>query len=120
MKHVILPWPYKGLWPNDRPHWREKHKATQAYRFAVKCLIGRAEPGLIRITFCPKSRGPIPDRDNCIAAFKAGQDGIADALGVNDRDLTVIHEFGDRCKDGGVIVDILPLDNAVPFRGQIA
>lgn len=48
--------------------------------------------------------------DNCIAAFKAGQDGLADALGVNDRDLTVNYEMGDRCKDGGVIVDVFGAD----------
>ena len=120
MKHVILPWPYEALWPNARPHWAAKAKATKAYRFAVKCLVGNAEPGVVRITFCPKSRGPIPDRDNCIAAFKAGQDGIADALGVNDRDLIFTHEFGDRCKDGGVIVDILPVETRIPFRGQIS
>lgn len=119
MKRIFLDWPYEALWPNKRPHWAAKAKATKAYRFAAKCLVGNAEPGLIRITFCPKSRGPIPDRDNCIAAFKAGQDGIADALKVNDRDLTVIHEMGGRCKDGGVIVDILPLENTVELRGQI-
>lgn len=120
MKHVILPWPYEALWPNARPHWAAKAKATKAYRFAAKCLVGNAEPGVIRITFCPKSRGPLPDMDNAIAAFKAGQDGIADALGVNDRDLIFTHEFGDRCKDGGVIVDIVPLATTVEFRGQIS
>lgn len=119
MTHVILPWPYEALWPNARSHWAQKARQTKAYRFAAKCLVGNAQPGLVRVTFCPKSRGPIPDKDNCIAAFKAGQDGIADAFGVNDRDLTVVHEFGDRCKDGGVIVDILPFETRIPFRGQI-
>lgn len=120
MKRIFLPWPYEGLWLNDRPHWRVKAKATKAYRFAVKCLVGRADPGLIRVTFCPKPFGPMPDKDNCIAAFKAGQDGIADALGVNDRDLIVTHEFGDRCKNGAVIVDIMPETVAIEFRGVIS
>lgn len=120
MKRIFLDWPYDALWPNKRPHWAAKAKATKAYRFAAKCKTLGAEIGVIRVTFCPKPFGPMPDRDNCIAAFKAGQDGIADALGINDRDLTVIHEFGDRCKDGGVIVDILPLEKAVELRGQIS
>ena len=82
---VFLDWPYGSLWPNNRPHWASKAKATQAYRFAAKVQLRNAALGPIRITFCPKSRGPMPDMDNCIASFKAGQDGIADALGVNDR-----------------------------------
>ena len=105
---VFLDWPYKGLWPNDRAHWAVKSKATKAYRFAAKVKLLKATVGPIRVTFCPKAMGPMPDMDNCIAAFKAGQDGIADALGVNDRDLIVTHEMGGRCKDGAVIVEILP------------
>ncbi len=117
---VFLEWPYKGLWPNDREHWATVAKAKKAYRFAAKVKSLGAKPGVIRVTFCPKPTGPMPDKDNCIAAFKAGQDGIADALKVNDRDLTVIHEMGGRCKDGGVIVEFLPLETTIPFRGQIS
>ncbi len=119
MKHVILPWPYEALWPNARPHWAQKAKAVKAYRFAAKTMCNGAKPGVVRITFCPKPFGPLPDKDNCISAFKAGQDGIADALGVNDRDLIVTHEFGSRCRDGGVIVDIIPTVVEIPFRGSI-
>ena len=110
MRRIFLPWPDKSLWPNGRPHWAEKAKATKAYRFAAKAMLCGCPPGAVRVTFCPKPLGPMPDRDNCIAAFKAGQDGIADALGVNDRDLTVSHVFGDRCKDGAVIVEVFAPD----------
>ncbi|WP_226552959.1 hypothetical protein [Celeribacter naphthalenivorans] len=50
----------------------------------------------------------MPDLDNAVASFKAGQDGLADALGVNDRDLngSITHLIGDRCKDGAVIVEV--------------
>jgi hypothetical protein len=108
LKRVVLPWPYYGLWSNHRPHWAQKARATRSYRFAAKALALGADVGEVRVTFCPKSRGPLPDRDNCISAFKAGQDGIADALRVNDRDLTVKHFMGERCKDGAVIVEICP------------
>jgi crossover junction endodeoxyribonuclease RusA len=36
------------------------------------------------VTVHPKTRHPI-DRDNCVAALKSYLDGIADALGVDDR-----------------------------------
>lgn len=109
---IVLPWPYAGLWPNHRPHWSQKARATRGYRFTAATLAREAGwhlfPALpLRVTFCPKPKGPLPDLDNCIAAFKAGQDGLADALRVNDRNLRVTHEFGDRCKDGGVIVEIM-------------
>jgi hypothetical protein len=86
---------------------------VRGYRFAAKCLALGAEVGPIRVTFCPKPKGPAPDMDNCIAAFKAGADGLADALGVNDRHLRFAYEFGERCKDGGVIVEILAADQGV-------
>lgn len=120
MTRVLLEWPYPALWPNARAHWAVRAKATKGYRFAAKVKCLGAAPGIVRVTFCPKPMGPMPDKDNCIAAFKAGQDGIADALKINDRDLTVIHEMGGRCKDGGVIVEFLPLEASIPFRGQIS
>lgn len=120
MKRIFLPWPPKGLWPNDRPHWAQKAKVTKAARFMAKALLLGTQPGIVRITFCPKPLGPMPDKDNCISACKAYQDGIADALGVNDRGLIVTHEFGDRCKDGAVIVDIMPDTVAIEFRGVIS
>lgn len=39
----------------------------------------------VRITVFPKKYGPAPDKDNCVSAAKAYLDGIADAIGVNDR-----------------------------------
>lgn len=50
------------------------------------------------------------DNDNVEAAFKAGQDGIADALGINDKHISRIQtheEFPDHKKKGFVIVSVL-------------
>ena len=105
---IVLPWPFPALWPNKRPHWSAKARATRSYRFMTKVAAKDATLGPIRLTFCPKPLGPKPDKDNCIAASKALQDGLADALGVNDRDLIVTYDIGERCKDGAVIVDIGP------------
>lgn len=101
-----MPWPFPALWPNKRPHWSAKARATRSYRFTAKCFALGAEVGPITLTFCPKPLGPKPDLDNCIAAAKSLQDGLADAFGVNDRDLTVKYRMGERCKDGAVIVEI--------------
>lgn len=106
MSTITLPWPFPALWPNKRPHWSAKARATRAYRFTAKCLALGSDAGPIRVTYCPKPLGPTPDLDNCIAAFKAAQDGLADAFGVNDRDLIVTYRMGERCKDGAVIVEI--------------
>ena len=88
---VSLPYPHKALWPNGRVHWGEKarevkkHKrwAYDAMRAASFCIADSPIP--VHITVHPKRTGPLPDRDNCIAAAKAYLDGIADYLCVNDR-----------------------------------
>lgn len=103
---IVLPYPYPALWPNKRPHWSAKARATRSYRWTAKLAANGAKPGRVDLIFCPKPFGPPPDLDNCIAAFKAGQDGLADAMGINDRGLTFTYAIGDRCKDGAVIVEI--------------
>ena len=47
------------------------------------------------------------DTDNCLAAAKAGLDGMADALGVNDRQfqpVIIFREYGS--KPGKMIVEV--------------
>lgn len=103
---IVLPYPYPALWPNKRPHWSAKAKSTRSYRWMAKLAADGAKPGQVHVVFCPRPFGPPPDMDNCIAAFKSGQDGLADAMGVNDRSLKFTYEMGSRCKDGAVIVEI--------------
>lgn len=91
-----LPWPPSDLSPNRRVHWAKRAKAAKAYR--AECgwqvrssiTIGKLAELTIPdgklqlwIEFYPPDRRARDD-DNLIAAFKAGRDGIADALGVND------------------------------------
>jgi crossover junction endodeoxyribonuclease RusA len=89
---LILPWPPKELSPNARVHWREKAKLTKAYKTA--CWALTKESGIT----APDTTGRLhlwidfyqPDRrhrddDNMIASFKAGRDGLALALAVDDR-----------------------------------
>lgn len=94
---VDLPWPTKNLSPNARVHWASKAKAVKQYRLdcfwlcrdaGMKKLITAAQMHLYLEFFPPDRRKR--DDDNIIASFKAGRDGIADALCVND-DRFVLH-----------------------------
>jgi len=54
------------------------------------------------ITFDPPDRRPRDD-DNVLAAFKSGRDGIADALGIDDRALRVRPWLSDTPTKGGAV-----------------
>lgn len=89
---VTFPWMPKALNPNQRLHWSVVSKAKKSYRKA--CYTLALEAGLrgvdwegdihLWIDFYPPDRRQRDD-DNMIAAFKSGRDGLADALGVNDK-----------------------------------
>jgi crossover junction endodeoxyribonuclease RusA len=93
MSAVILPWPPKELNPNSRNHWAKTAKFKKSYRQICWALALEAkirvsttgeDPILLGITFFPPDRRG-RDTDNMFAAMKAGLDGIADALQVNDK-----------------------------------
>ena len=89
---IVLPFPVKILWPNGRTRnyrWRaaEVKKARTMANWAAraaKIKLGDS-PFPVHIEVRPKRYGPPPDVDACISAAKSYLDGIADALGVNDR-----------------------------------
>lgn len=65
-------------------------RAKRAYRndcfMQAKCQgawIMKNGPKRVLLRFYPRTRN-WPDWDNCIASFKAGLDGIKDAIGVDD------------------------------------
>lgn len=98
---VTLPWPDKKLSPNARVHFFTRSKTAKRYRYACKLRTLAAaqaerwnlaalrdlvsEGGKIHlfIDFYPPDRRDRDD-DNVIAAFKAGRDGVADALKIDD------------------------------------
>jgi len=91
--NFTLPWPPKELSPNARLHWSKKSKAAKVYRNACYMLAiqGGAKTGVpwdgdihCWIDFFPPDRRHRDD-DNMIASFKAGRDGLAQALGVDDK-----------------------------------
>jgi len=111
---ISLPYPPKELSPNARNHWAVKSTATKNYRHGCAKLAEKqgltkidAESLDLRVIFCPPDRRP-RDRDNAIAAFKAGQDAIADVTGIDDHKFQVTYApgWGNPIKGGAVIVEI--------------
>lgn len=88
-----LPFPHKLLWPNGsrgspravagqkRSHkqWAYIHALAERANFLPAEKIG------LHIIVHAKPKGPLPDRDNVVAAVKSYQDGIALALGIDDK-----------------------------------
>lgn len=94
---LVLPWPPKELSPNARVHWAQRARRAKAYRRACYWLAKAhghrpAADGrlCVVVEFVPPDRRA-RDRDNMLASIKAGLDGVAEALGVNDArfDLTI-------------------------------
>lgn len=101
MREVTLPWPPTALSPNARVHWAKRARAASAYRMACgwACkAAGLEAPEGDRIdlfvVFVPPTRRNRDD-DNLVASFKAGRDGIADALGIDDRRFRVHPSVSD-------------------------
>lgn len=119
---IELPWPAPELSPNARKHWRPLaalKKGAREYAYWVThnampddfwdafTFSGPLRPVNVTITFHPPDNRR-RDLDNAIAAFKASQDGIADALGIDDSKWNVTYRRGEPIKDGKVLVEILP------------
>lgn len=121
---IVLPWPDKRLSPNARVHWRAKAPvkvkaradATLATYAALECGLRDVRQALsgegplpVTVTFYPPDRRHRDD-DNMIGAFKSLRDGIADALGVNDRRFRPQYVFADPVKPGKIEV-VFPSKN---------
>lgn len=93
---LVLPWPPKELNPNQRLHPARKSGFVRRYRNTCWGLTleafgtgagKRLFPGdgviAVRLDFFPPNRRGRDD-DNCESAFKAGRDGVAEALAIDD------------------------------------
>lgn len=111
---IELGWPAKELSPNGRAHRmvvaRFKKAAKNEAGWATKIAnpirwAPAGETVKVHVIAHPKPDGPLPDKDNLIASIKAHLDGIAEVIGINDRDFEApTVEFADRCKLGKMIV----------------
>jgi crossover junction endodeoxyribonuclease RusA len=111
---IELGWPAPELSPNARVHAmvlaRFKKAAKIEAGWATKIAnpvrwAPQSETVAIHLIAHPKPTGPHPDSDNLIASCKAHLDGIAGALGINDRMFQApTVEWSDRCERGKLIV----------------
>ena len=99
---LTLPWPPAGLSPNARNHWAKTAKLKKQYREA--CAWTAASQGAyplppdtklhLTLTFVPPTRRQY-DLDNALARMKAGLDGLADVLRVDDKHWTLTIQKGE-------------------------
>ena len=109
MKQLILPYPPKELNPNRKLHWAQRAKIVKSYKavcFAltresgIKVGTGRVKMSIGFVKPDKRKR----DDDNIIASFKAGRDGVAWALGVDDFLFDVTYNVSGETCDGGAVV----------------
>lgn len=110
---IKLPWPPKEVSPNARS--RTYHKAAR-FKKAYRETCGKEAIAwganrmkfdgkvYVQIEFYPPDRRRRDD-DNMIGAFKAGRDGIADVIGVDDADWVTSYKFPK--ETGGYIIAVL-------------
>jgi len=110
-----LGWPDKALSPNasNRSHWGNKKRARDAAKaeaHAEAILRGannlQGNKFTLKITgyLGPRMRGW--DDDNLIAALKPHRDGIALAMGVDDKHFTCQFMGYERADKAGVIIEV--------------
>lgn len=111
---IELPWPNKGLSPNARLHWAAKSrlaKKAKADAYALALAAARSQPvepaGYVKVAieFCPPDRRG-RDLDNMLSSLKWALDGIAQALGVNDKRFAISMHVAEPCKGGKVVVHV--------------
>ena len=117
---IVFAWPPKELNPNFRGHWAVKARAAKEYRatcgWTAKCaavVVKWDGPIHLWIKFVPPDRRRRDD-DNCLSSFKAGRDGLADALGVNDRRFVVHPLLADAAVFRGAIEVVITSGSEAP------
>lgn len=117
---IELDWPATALWPNrsNGQHWAVRGKYAQAARQDAKTralqVLRRVDGGELAITshgqclpvtyvFHAPTRRRF-DLEGAYSALKAAQDGIADALGVDDYNFAPVVLLRGDVRHGGAVV----------------
>ena len=72
-----------------------------------------------KITFCPPCRRK-RDLDNALASIKAGLDGIADVIGVDDSKWSLALAWGEPVTRGRVQIELTAAAVKLPIRNTIS
>jgi hypothetical protein len=113
MKELILPWPDRALHPNSRTHYMARSKAAKAARKAA-WAIARQAWTVADMANLPDGRLHVwidgygtdrrrRDADGLLSSLKPWLDGIADALGVDDRRFVPHPWVKDEVRKGGEV-----------------
>lgn len=112
---VDLPWPDKDLSQNARVHWPRRAKAVKSARTTAAWLVRAGVPRkldwkgvALSVVFLPPDRRRY-DLDGLIGRMKALQDGISDAIGIDDRHFVPTYSLGSPVKGGLVRVTLSPV-----------
>jgi crossover junction endodeoxyribonuclease RusA len=125
VKEITLPWPDPKLTPHAKGHWRPKADATKEARnmaWAKAMEAPRVEcipDALIFVEYWPAAfRG---DVHNMHGRMKAYIDGIADAMGCDDKHFRVDFPsvWAGKSKPGKVVFRIVPPRVEIPLKGVI-
>jgi len=112
---IVLPWPPASLSGHANGHWRTKAAITRKYRKwacdAASLSLWLDGPRfsevgdiLVKIKFTPPNNRS--DRTNYPNRIKPYLDGIADALGVNDKRFLPSYEFCEAKAPGSVTITL--------------
>jgi hypothetical protein len=112
---IELPFPPASLSGHNKGHWRSKSdivarhrewamKAALAARSQLRIPLADSSDIYVSATFYPPDRRG--DRVNYPGRLKPYWDGIADALGVNDRRFLPSYHFAEPVKNGRVVIVI--------------
>ena len=112
MEIITFPWLDSRLSPNKRIDRRALIGAKRDAKLLAMSLTWDSKIAVIetdlqlKITFCPPDKRRL-DLDNLYATFKAYQDGIFEALALDDCLIDrVILQRGELVKNGCVIVEL--------------
>lgn len=99
-------------WSNSRGSWQARHRWAQRWRMPAKAMargalvsgvLSALERGQLEVTLVRVAARALDD-DNLRGALKAVRDGVADALGIDDRDPRVTWSYRqDRGPSGAII-----------------
>jgi hypothetical protein len=94
---------------NARGHWSRRHRRAAEQRAVarMRCAVVPGWPLTLPVvvTLIRTSKGSLDD-DNLRGALKAVRDGVADALGIDDRDPCVRWDYAQKRGTYGVEVRI--------------
>lgn len=109
---IRLSWPSKPLWQNSRCHWAKRARAVAAHKheawaLAREAAVAKMPNARLEISFHPPDRRR-RDIQNMPATMKAAIDGIADAMGCDDKDFRPAwpETFSEVVKGGCAIIRI--------------